>query len=100
MEKLKELIANQIPLLDLAIRVINDKQQKSTQADMEGLYKHIRESFNKMQDDIEFKYGKRELPTDLEKLKESRLKEIVDDDHRMTRLNDNRKSVENADGFL
>ena len=105
-EKLKELIASQIPLLDLAIRVADDKQQKeSSQANMEGLYKHILESFNKMQDDIEMKYGKRELPNDLKKIKENKLQEPQLSKHRLSNVsnfkaNENRNSLEATDGFL
>lgn len=106
LDKLKEMMANQIPLLDLAIRVADHKQQKqANQANMEGLYKHILDSFHKMRDDIEMKYGKRELPPDLRKLKESRLQEPVPSVHRLSnasnfKLNENRNSIEGSDGFL
>ncbi|KAJ6223195.1 hypothetical protein RDWZM_001740 [Blomia tropicalis] len=76
-EQLKELIACQIPLLDLAIRVVDHKQQQQQQqSTMDGLYRHIMESFNRMRDDVENKYGKRELPNDLRKMKEHRLPEM------------------------
>lgn len=71
--KLKDLIADQIPLLDLAIKIANEKQQQTNQA-MDGLYQHIVESFQKMRDDVEQKYGKRELPVDMKKIIENHYK--------------------------
>ncbi len=74
-ERLKELIAAQIPLLDLAIRVACERQQRASLAgqleSMEGLYRRIVDSFGKMREDVEGKYGKRELPADLKKISES-----------------------------
>lgn len=73
-DRLKELIAAQIPLLDLAIRVANERQQRASLSgveSMDGLYRRIVESFNKMREDVEAKYGRRELPADLKKIQES-----------------------------
>ncbi|KAH9406222.1 Dedicator of cytokinesis protein 2, partial [Tyrophagus putrescentiae] len=56
-ERLKELIAAQIPLLDLAIRVACERQQRASLAgqleSMEGLYRQIVDSFGKMREDVE-----------------------------------------------
>lgn len=103
-ENLKELMASQIPLLDLAIRVADHKQPKeSGQASMDGLYRHIVESFEKMRNDFEHKYGKRELPVDMRKIAESRLQEPQAHWQRLStsstlRLSDTRNSMESTSG--
>lgn len=73
-QKLKNLIASQIPLLNLAIKVADEKQKNSNNREMDGLYHHLLDSFYKMREDIEGKYGKCELPVDLKKIIENHYK--------------------------
>lgn len=54
-EKLKNLIANQVPILDVALSV----HRLKVASDLMPLHERLEECFRKMQNHIESKYGKR-----------------------------------------
>ncbi|XP_063703271.1 dedicator of cytokinesis protein 1 isoform X2 [Culicoides brevitarsis] len=56
-QKLKDLIANQMPLLQNLVTIHKELTSKSN--DLQNFHKNIEEKFNKMQTEIEEKYGKR-----------------------------------------
>lgn len=61
---LKQLIADQIPLLEMAIQIIHAKQTND-EHDMSGLVNYIAQSFETMREHVEQEYGKRDLPVSL-----------------------------------
>lgn len=54
-EKLKNLIADQIPILEVALSV----HRMKVPSDLQPLHDRLEECFNKMQTHVESKYGKR-----------------------------------------
>ncbi|OTF75347.1 dedicator of cytokinesis protein 1-like protein, partial [Euroglyphus maynei] len=78
LERLRKLIVDQIPLLDLAIKIADQKQrQHLVNQSMDGLYQYIVESFEKMRIDVRCKYGDiyhSDLPIDMQKIIENHYK--------------------------
>jgi dedicator of cytokinesis protein 1 len=60
--KLKELIASQVPLLELAITVHDERAPESVRP----LHEHLVSSFRRLRDSLESKYGRRTLPIELQ----------------------------------
>nr|XP_027201105.1 dedicator of cytokinesis protein 2-like [Dermatophagoides pteronyssinus] len=78
LEQLRKLIVDQIPLLDLAIKIADQKQrQHPINQSMDGLYQYIVESFEKMRIDVRCKYSDiyhSDLPSDMQKIIENHYK--------------------------
>lgn len=60
--KLKELIASQVPLLELAITVHDERAPESVRP----LHEHLVTSFRRLRESLESKYGRRSLPVELQ----------------------------------
>ncbi|KAF7490549.1 Dedicator of cytokinesis protein 1 [Sarcoptes scabiei] len=86
---LKQLIANQIPLVALALKIVDQKQKQITNNQtMDGLYQYIFEEFEKMHDDVAMKYGKSDLPNEM--------KRLIENHHKMQKLASAMMSNSNA----
>lgn len=59
-QKLKDLIANQMPLLQSLVAIHKERSPP----ELQGFHKNIEDKFSKMQTDIEEKYGKRTTDID------------------------------------
>lgn len=100
LKKLESLIANQIPLLELAIQIIDDKQHNESQSNMDGLYRYILESFEKMKKHVETKHGVGQLPPELKavrkEVKRPRGNSLTTNGS--LKVTENRNSMENTQG--
>ncbi|KAH7642670.1 dedicator of cytokinesis protein 1-like protein [Dermatophagoides farinae] len=78
LDHLRRLIVDQIPLLDLAIKIADQKQRQHViNQSMDGLYQYIVESFEKMRNDVRCKYEDiyhGDLPADMQKIIENHYK--------------------------
>ncbi|XP_076042771.1 dedicator of cytokinesis protein 1-like isoform X4 [Oratosquilla oratoria] len=64
LHRLKELISEQIPLLEAALHIHANKVVKQSQ--IQGLHEHLIMSFNRMKTHVQDKYGTAGMPHDLQ----------------------------------
>ncbi|CAH1170856.1 unnamed protein product [Phaedon cochleariae] len=79
-EKLKNLIADQIPLLELCVQIHKQKVPENLQP----LQKRLEECFATMKADVEMKYGKRDCDIKLDKDVEMRRHNSITSDYRIS----------------